>query len=168
MANECMQHYLADDGLPFITEESIRRSPVVRVEFEQAIAISDIGSALSATRNKHWGQGPQILPLKPDDWFYAKFVSYQYRTNSLYNIRFEQRMRLKELLGRRWRPLVEQAKRLTKTIFLRDLTKAQASAIQRILEMEPGEFWRAARGRKLVHLPPRLIQQEFDFDARSD
>lgn len=160
-----MQQYIVDESLPCITEESARRSPVVRVEYEQAIAIGDIGSALSATQSKHWGNGPQILPLERDDWFYARFVTYQYRENSLYNRRFEQRRRLKELIGRRWRPLVEQAKRFTKTIFLRDLTDEQARAIQRILNMEPGEFWRAAKG-KLIELSPRLIQREFDFDDR--
>lgn len=159
-----MQQYIADDSLPCFTEESARRSPTVRVEYEQAIAIGDIGSTLAATKSKHWGDGPQILPLKPHDWFYAKFVTYQYRESSLYNRRFEQRRRLKELLGRRWRPLVERAKRFTKTIFLRDLTESEARAIHRILNMDPGEFWRAAKARKLVDLPPRLIQQEFDFE----
>lgn len=147
LANECMQHHIADDDLPTITEESVRRSPIVRVEFEQAIAIGDIGSTLAATKNKHWGDGPQILPLEPDDWFYAKFVTYQYRPNSLYNRRFEQRRRLKELLGRRWRPLVERAKQRTKTIFLRDLTRAEAQAIRRILDTEPGAFWSGQRKR---------------------
>lgn len=166
LANECMQQHIADESLPCITEESARRSPIVRVEFEQAIAIGDIGSTLAATKNKHWGSGPQILPLEPTDCFYARFVTYHYRPNSTYNLRFLQRQRLKELLGRRWRPLVERAKRFTKTIFLRDLTDAEARAIHRILNMEPGEFWRAARGR-LIELPPRLVQQEFDFDDES-
>lgn len=165
LANECMQQYIADDTLPCMTEDSVRRSPTVRVEYEQAIAIGDIGSTLSATKNKHWGHGPQILPLESADWFYPDRVTYCYRENSLYNRRFEQRRRLKELLGRRWRPLVEDAKRFTKTIFLRDLTNAEARAIQRILEMEPGEFWRIATGKKLVELPPRLVQREFNFDT---
>lgn len=141
----------------------MRRSPIVRIEYEQAIAIGDIGSTLSATRSKHWGDGPQILPLQPDDWFHADRITYCYREESTYNRRFLQRQRLKELLGKRWRPLVERAKRDTKTLFLRDLTTEEARAIQRILEIDSGEFWRIAKGRKLVTLPPRLIQREFDF-----
>jgi len=40
------------------------------------------------------------MPLEPDDEFFAYRVTYFYRENSLYNRRFEQRQRLKELLGR--------------------------------------------------------------------
>lgn len=167
LVNKCMQHDIADDDLPTITEESVRCSPIVRVEYEQAIAFGDIGSTLSATKNKHWGEGPQILPLEPADWFFAKFVTYEYRPNSLYNQRFEQRRRLKELLGRRWRPLVERAKQFTKTIFLRNLTTAETKAIRQILDMDAGEFWRAAKG-KIMKLPPRLIQQEFEFDGKPE
>lgn len=72
-----------------------------------------------------WAALAYILPVEPDDWFYAERITYQYRENSLYNRRYEQRRRLKELLGRRWRPLVEQAKyhRFTKAMFLDALTK---------------------------------------------
>ena len=54
------------------------------------------------------------MPIEPDDVFFPDRVTYIYRGNSLYNRRFEQRQRLKELLGKRWRPLVEAAKRQTK------------------------------------------------------
>lgn len=166
-ANECLQQYIADDSLPTITEESLRRSPTVRVEYEQAIAIGDIGSTLSATKNKHWGSGPQILPLQPTDCFYPDRVTYCYRTNSVYNRRFEQRQRLKELLGRRWRPLVEDAKRFTKTIFLEHLTARQAEAIRNCIGVDPGTFWRAVNGRFLT-LPGREVQLTLPFDVPTD
>jgi hypothetical protein len=162
LANRCMQRYMADPALPY-SPASVRQSPTVRVEYEQAIAIGDIGSCLSATRNKHWGAGPWLMPLEEDDEFDPRRVTYMYRTNSLYNRRFEQRRRLKELLGRRWRPLVETAKRRTKGIFLEHLTSEQADAIRRVLAIEPGRFWRVCTGREFIELPPRLVQLELDF-----
>lgn len=164
LANRCVQDYIADPAFPEWTAESVRVSPTVRVEYEQAIAIGDLGSCLSATKTKHWGKGPSVMPLEPDDEFFPYRVTYIYRANSLYNRRFEQRQRLKELLGRHRRPLVETAKRRTKTLFIQELTKGEADAIRRILNVEPGRFWRAATGREFLDLPPRLIQREFDFE----
>lgn len=164
LGNKCVQAYLAAPAIPFYTEEALKASPIVRVEFEQAIAIGGIGETLDATRSKSWGDGPCILPLQTDDWFYAERVTYLYRENSLYNRRFEQRQRLKELLGRRWRKLVEEAKWHTKTIFLRDLTTDHARAIRRNVQVEPGDFWRAAQGKTFLNLSPRSIQQEFSFE----
>src|SRR5262249_35749021 len=90
LANACVLACIADESLPFFTEDLMRQSPMVRVEYEQAIAIGDLSSALEATRSKHWGAGPQVLPLKPDDWFFPEYVTYIYRENSLYNRRFLQ------------------------------------------------------------------------------
>jgi len=53
LKNQCVRAYIAA-GEPGYTVESIRRSPIVRVEFEQAIAIGGIGETLEATRSKHW------------------------------------------------------------------------------------------------------------------
>lgn len=165
LANRCMQEYIADPSLPMITEESVRRSPTVRIEYEQAVAIGGIAETLQATRSKHWGDGPYVLPLREDDEFFANRITYIYRENSLYNRRFEQRRRLKELLGRRHRKLVEWAKdrSTTKRIFLRDLTAEQAAAIRRILNVEPGEFWRACKGKAFLELPPRMVQLDLPF-----
>ena len=162
LANRCMLRYIADPSLPY-TEDSIRVSPTVRVEYEEAIAIGDLGSCLSATASKRWDDGPWVMPLEPDDEFFPDRVAYIYRANSLYNRRFEQRRRLKELLGKRLRPLVETAKRRTKTLFLDLLTREEADAIRRILNMEPGAFWRACKGRTFHNFPPRLVQRELDF-----
>ena len=174
LANHWMQQYIADRSLPY-TPESVRASPTVRVEYEEAIAIGDLGSCLSATKSKHWGAGPWLMPLEPDDFFFPDRITYIYRENSVYNRRFEQRQRLKELLGRQNRPLVETAKRHTKAIFLQFLTDCQTAAIRRILGVEPGRFWKACKGTAFLDLPPRLVQLELAFgdedcgvDAQAD
>jgi len=89
LANRCMLRYIADPSLPY-TEESVRVSPTVRVEYEEAIAIGDLGGCLSATASKRWGAGPWVMPLEPDDEFFPDRVTYIYRTNSLYNVSFPQ------------------------------------------------------------------------------
>ena len=82
LANRCMQEFIADPALPY-TFENVRRSPTVRVEYEQAIAIGDLGSCLSATKSKHWGEGPYVLPLEPNDPVDPFRILYVYRENSV-------------------------------------------------------------------------------------
>lgn len=165
LTEACLQNHLVRtllrDG--HLNEEVVRINRTVRVEYEQAIAIGGIGETLDATKNKHWGDGPWILPLLPDDEFFPERITYIYRENSLYNRRFEQRFRLKQLLGKIHRKMVGDAKYFTKEIFLRNLSRDQAAAIRRILHVEPGEFWRAAQGRLFLDLPKRAIQLEFEF-----
>jgi len=60
--------------------------------------------------------------------------------------------------------LVGEAKYFTKELFLSRLTSQQAGAIRRILNIEPGMFWRAAAGKCFLDLPNRPIQREFDFN----
>ena len=160
LQNQKVQEFL-EQGL--LKESGLRSCPIVRVEYEQAIAFGRIGETLHATKNKHWGNGPSIMPLEPDDEFFVDRITYHYRENSLYNRRFEQRVRLKELLGKD-RKLVGEAKYFGKAIFLRRLTTRQAAAIRQILKIEPGEFWRAVNG-KFLDLPQRGVQREFDFEA---
>jgi hypothetical protein len=162
LQNALIKQLLAESRL---TEVNVRASPTVRVEYEQAVAIGGIGETLAVTKGKSWGDGPWIMPLEPDDEFCPDRITYLYRANSLYNRRFEQRKRLKELLGRH-RSLVGKAQYNyhTKAIFLNGLTTIQANAIRRILHIEPGEFWRACRGKKFLDLPKRPVQTEFDFD----
>jgi hypothetical protein len=159
LQNRRIQELLAEGTL---TEQDCQRNPTVRVEFEQAIAIGGIGETLRATKSKHWGDGPWILPLEQEDDFFTDRITYFFRDNSTYNRRFEQRKRLKELLGTRFRPLVgnAQSQYTTKRIFLRGLTEEQAKAIRDILGVEPGEFWRACKGKTFLDLPARLIQLE--------
>lgn len=157
-----MQGYIADPALPLCTVESVLRNPTVRVEYEQAIAFGGIGECLAATSAKSWGDGPWVLPLEPDDWFYPDRITYRFKKNSLYNRRFEQRRRLKKLLGKN-RKLVGEAKSSTKEDFLKGLMKEQATAIRRILGVDPGAFWRAANGKSFLSLPPDIVQGELDF-----
>ncbi|MDB5387337.1 MAG: hypothetical protein JWM11_2983 [Planctomycetaceae bacterium] len=103
------------------------------------------------------------MPLEPDDDFFPERITYVYRENSLYNQRFEQRQRLKQVLGMN-RKLVGEAKYFTKTLFLQRLTRDQANAIWKCLNVEPGDFWRAANGKVILQLPKRSVQREFDFD----
>lgn len=152
LANHDVRSLIEDPGDPH-TEAEFRRSPVVRIDYEEAVAIATIGEGLYCTRSKHWGAGPQILPLEPDDPVSGRFVLYVYKEGSRYNKRFKQRKRLKELLGKPYRTLVKQAQLFSLAIFLRELTAEHAYAIRRLLQMEPSQFWRLARGRELVELP---------------
>ncbi|TWT51726.1 hypothetical protein KOR42_34130 [Thalassoglobus neptunius] len=166
-ANECVQDYLADEELPLWDEVKLRSEPVVRVEFEQAIAFGGIGECLAATKSKHWGEGPQILPLEQDDWFFAERVTYRYRENSIYNRRFEQRKLMKELLGRKLRKLVGAAnyRRHCWEIFRdNNLTPEIENEIADRLGLTAKEFWRASRGKVLyADLPLKERQLRFDF-----
>lgn len=158
--NKQVQEQLAEGTL---TERALKACPIVRVDFEQAYAIGHPGETLHATRNKHWGDGPYILPLEPEDRFLKGFITYFYKENSLYNRRFNQRIRMKELLGSN-RKVVGTAKYWTKEMFLKHLTTDQANAIRRCIGVEPGIFWRAAKGKAFLELPGREIQTEFSFN----
>ena len=61
LANRRMLRYIANAALRY-TEESVRVSPTVRLEYEETIAIGDLGSCLSATASKRWGAGPWVMP----------------------------------------------------------------------------------------------------------
>lgn len=138
------------------------RSPTVRVEYEQASAIGSIGECLAATKNKAWGSGPWIMPLEPDDCVDIARILYVFKANSLYNRRFHQRRRMKKLLGAH-RKLVGDAKSDTKEMFLKGITEEQTKAIRRAFGVGPGAFWRAAKGKAWLLLPPEFKQGELDF-----
>ena len=151
LANLDIQRFIANPDLPY-TVESERRSPTVRIDYDEAFAVCGIGEGLQATKSKHWGEGPQILPLEPDDPVDPVRILYVFKEGSLYNRRFMQRRRMKELLGRRYRKLVQTARGFTLAVFLENLAADQAYAIRRILQMEPRTFWRACKGN-LIELP---------------
>ena len=67
LSNRCVQEYADDPELPLLAIEDFQKHPIIRVEYEQAIAMGGIGETLRATRSKHWGEGPFIRPLQPDD-----------------------------------------------------------------------------------------------------
>lgn len=156
-----MQEYIKDPST-LHTVESVLRNPTVRVEYEQAIAIGGIGECLAATASKKWGEGPQVLPLEPDDFFYPDRIIYLFRSNSLYNRRFHQRRRMKRLLGTH-RTLVGKAMSETKEMFLKHVTSEQTRLIQRVFRVGPSMFWRAAKGRAWLNLPPEFRQGELEF-----
>lgn len=162
--NRAVQELIADPTLPY-TVESVRRHPIVRVEFEQAFAVGGIGECLDATKNKHWGDGPWIMPLQPDDPVSPERILYVYKENSLYNRRFLQRQRLKEMLGREHRRLVGRAMSMRKKDFLCDATEVETRVIRERVNVSVGDLWRAARGKMFLVLPPRMVQLELDFDA---
>jgi hypothetical protein len=161
LKNMCMQEYIADPAMPY-TVEGVRRCPTVRVEFEQAIAIGGIGECLAATKHKRWGAGPQVMPLQPDDWFYPDRITYVFRESSLYNRRFHQRRRMKKLLGPD-RALVGEAKASTQELFLKGLSAEQRRRIQIVFHVGPATFWRAAKGKVMLPLPPEFVQGNLDF-----
>lgn len=160
LANVWVQDLIADDELDFYTVDSFRRDPVVRIDYDEAFAIATIGEGLAMTKSKARGDGPRILPLKPNHYVDDMFIGYVYKPASRYNRRFEQGPQLKRMLGRDYRRLVDQTKKFTKTIFLRDLTSAEAQVIRNRINVKPGVFWRAAKGRVYLDLPKPPVQLE--------
>lgn len=155
LANHDIRELIADPQFPTWTKEGELRSPTVRLDFEQAICIAGIGEGIAATRSKHWGSGPNILPLEPDDPVDPIFILYMFKPNSVYNRRYEQRMKLKKLLGKRFRPLVTKAKQYAQRIFLDVLTAQEAYAIRKLLHVEPVQFWRLSKGKVFMDLPDK-------------
>ena len=152
LAHEGVQAIIADPTLPMYTEESVRRHPWLRVEYDEAIAIGGLGETLRMTATKKWGEGPQVLPLEPTDPVDPIHILYVFRPHSRYQRRFEQRMYMKKRL-KEHRSLVGKAKYHTKGVFLENLTEEQADAIRYRLKMEPGQFWRVAKGKVFIDVP---------------
>jgi hypothetical protein len=159
LANQHIRGFLRDLTPPRLwTVEGIQRSPPCRVEWEQAFVIGGIGESFAAARHKNWGRFMGVQPLRPDDPVHWCRILYVYKASSLYNRRFEQRQTLKRVLGRQGRSLVNRAARSTKRDFLARLSDLDAQAIKRRLHLEPGQFWRAAKGRDLLNLPKPPVQ----------
>lgn len=150
--NRCVQLLIADSDLAAYTVDSFRESPVVRIDYDEAYAIATLAE-LSVTERKRWGDGPWIMPIAPDEYVDPYFVTYCYKPNSKHRQRYEQRQRLKELLGRQHRSLVRLAQRNTKTRFLAELDEAAAVAIGTRTRLDAGTFWRAAKGHAFPPLP---------------
>lgn len=161
LANYDIQSYLADPRPPRLwTIDGVRKNPTCRVEWEHAIVIGGIGESLAAARHKNWGSFIGVLPLEPDDPVGWSRILYLYKTSSPYNRRVEQRKALKRILGRKHRKLVTQAMSSTKREFLTCwLTEAKAHVIKRRLNLDPGRFWRAAKGLDFLDLPKPPIQR---------
>ena len=160
LQNGCVRILIDEPEFPFYTEEYFRESPIVQIDYEEAYAIAAIDDGLSATRRKRWGDGPWILPLASDEYVDPYFITYCHKPNSKRRQRFEQRQRLKELLGRNHRSLVKLAQRNTKTRFLEQLDEVGFHAIATRLKLDPGTFWRAAKGTAFPALPLKPKQLE--------
>lgn len=158
LANHAIRALITDVRYPLWTEAGERANPTVRIDYEQAVCIAGIGEGLAATKNKHWGDGPYIQPLEPDDPVDSMFVTYVFKENSVYNRRYEQRRKLKRLLGKAHRPLVTSAKRSSKRIFLDSLTSQQAYVIRNALGMDPTTFWQLCRGKAFADLPDHRVK----------
>ena len=63
---------------------------------------------------------------------------------------------LKQLLGKKHRFLVGQARRMKQSAFVDQLTAEQAFLIRRGLRLSPDKFWRVVRGQELIELPETM------------
>lgn len=159
LLNRDVQAHLSNPALAGIwTIDAVRRCPPVRVEWAFVTVIGGVGEGLAAARNKRWGQFVGVLPLRPDDPVDPYRILYIYSPDCPYNRRVEQRKALKRILGRHHRKLVTQAARSTKKDFLARLDEAGTHAINRRLGLDPGRFWRAAKGREFIDLPKPPVQ----------
>jgi len=159
LANRDIQAHIADPRPPRLwTVEGVKGNPPVRVEWEHTVVIGGIGESLAAARHKSWGPLIGVLPLQPHDPVHWCRILYLYKDSSPYNRRFEQRQALKRILGRHHRPLVTRAAGSTKRDFLAWLTKPDTAALNRRLHLDPGQFWRAAKGHVFLELPKPPVQ----------
>jgi hypothetical protein len=167
LANKFIRAYLTDPHLACIwTVAGITRHPTVRVVFEHAEVIGGQGESMAAARYKNFGPFLGIHPLRPDDPVHHCRILFNYLSSSPYNRRVEQRRTLKRILGRSYRSLVTKASRSTKRDFLKfDLTPDGAQAISRRLKLDPGRFWRVAKGKDFLDLPTPARQLLF-FEIR--
>ena len=159
LGNHDIQAHLADPTPPRLwTIDSIHRNPTCRVEWEHTVVIGGIGESMAAARHKSWGPFIGVLPLQPNDPVHWWRLLYLYKSSSPYSRRVEQRHALKRILGRQHRPLVTRAARSTKRVFLASLSELGAHVIKRRLRLDPGPFWRAAKGHDLLDLPTPPVQ----------
>ncbi len=161
LANRDILSYLNNPRFAGIwTVEGVTRHPKVRAVFEHAEVIGGPGESLAAARHKNFGRFLGIHPLRPDTPVHPCRILYIYKPSNAFSRRVEQRHALKRRLGREFRTLVTKASRSTKRDFLKfDLTPDGAKAIARRLKVDPGRFWRLAKGKEFLDLPapPRQL-----------
>jgi hypothetical protein len=164
LENECVKSYLAD-GRTGWCRESLQVGPVVRVEFEHALVLGQLSESFSIARQKAWGEFLGVRPLDPRDPIDPVRVVFVFKDSATYQKRFEQRVRLRRKLGKDYAPLVLRALRSGKGEFLAGLTEDESARIRARTELEPGRFWRAAKGREFITWPEPLRQLTlFDHD----
>jgi hypothetical protein len=144
-ANRSIQGFQEDPRFKELwTDETIRRNPPVRVEFEHATAFGTISEAGDIAKNKTWGKLINIGPLKPDDRLYPRNITYCLKETAKQRMRWEFRDVFKGILGNK-RSLVNDGVRKTKREFLRYLDLADARVIESRLGLTPSQFWKAVR-----------------------
>ena len=157
LANHAVRDLIA--GLPGIySEAGLRRSPIVRAEFEHATVIGHPGEALAIGLRKNWGGFRGFRPLRPDDPVDARDVLYVFKVGCPYNRRVLQRKTMKRRLPKAFRRWVNEAYRSPRRDFLARLPEDAAAAIREALALDPIGFWRAARGTLDLRLPAPAVQ----------
>ena len=167
-----------DEGKTTMAKEWF--NPTIRLRFEEASCIGDLGASLYATKSKSWGRLVGIEPLPPGIIFDTRRVAYLYHENSRYNKRFNQRKYLKKRLGKGFRKLVRSAMGDTKRDFVASIdggtimasdpktgekvpklvaaNPEAAAALTTRLSMSAGEFWRAVHGKVEVEQIVEMVQ----------
>lgn len=152
------------------TVDQVRANPPVRVEFEHAFVLGCVGESLAAARSKPtFGEFVGVLPVEPNGPVGEVRINYVYKDSSPYNRRVNQRKWMKKRLGREWRKLVGKAMYWPKGKFLAGHVTSEArQAIRLKLRLDPGEFWRAARGAVWLDVPKPVVQPTLFDDASED
>src|SRR4051794_3507430 len=101
LANENVRFYLGDRS-PGWSESSLESSPIVRVEFEHAFVLGRLGESLCAARHKGWGEFLGVRPLEARDPVHPLRVAYAFKEAAPYQRRFDQRRRLRRMLGKEY------------------------------------------------------------------
>lgn len=165
------------------TEERVRNNPPVRVEFDHATVVGGVGESLSAARLRKagetagavssWRWKPSfgeligVLPLEEETPVGEFNILYIYKGSSPYNRRVEQRKYLKKRLGTGHRQAVTEAMYWSKRDFLAKLAPHVAARIQARLKLDPGRFWRVARGKEFVEqVTPTKTPEMFEAGDR--
>src|SRR5262249_25192053 len=144
-------------------EPAIRGNPPVELPFEEASAYGTLGECLDATKSKSWGKLIGAFPVEPDFPFDGQRIQYVFHASSRYNRRFLQRRWLKRRLGKELRHLVGLAMGSTKREWLAMLRNGSqllkmpgpgaAHGLAQRLKLQPGDFWRAVKGKSWLTLP---------------
>jgi hypothetical protein len=167
LANDAVRDLIARHPDVY-SEAGIRRSPILRAEFEHATVIGHTGEALAIGLRKNWGGFRGFRPLRPDDPVVARHVLFLFRDSSPFNRRVLQRKALKRRLPKGYRRWDNEAYRRSWRDFLARLPEEAAAAIRRSLALDPIGFWRAARGTLDLHLPAPAVQRTlFDDPAEA-
>jgi DNA-binding XRE family transcriptional regulator len=108
LANEHISRYLGEQR-PGWSRPSLEASPIVRVEFEHAFVLGRLGESLCAARHKAWGNFLGVRPLEAEDPVHPSRIVYAFKAAAPYQRRFEQRCRLRRMLGKEYARLVPRA-----------------------------------------------------------